>query len=98
MGKIGPKFSHFLTVMAEGVVPPPPLTVSLTVKIQFFFTTSLSLNEECPNLSLKKNPDIEKHWYILFNQMSRTGIQNKLVKLLLAQNAKCIERWGQTLA
>ena len=42
MGKIGPKFSHLLTVRAEGSDPPPPLTVSLTVKIPFFFTSSLT--------------------------------------------------------
>ena len=35
MGKIGPKFSHLLTVRAEGA--DPPLTVSLTVKRPFFF-------------------------------------------------------------
>ena len=40
MGKIGPKFSHLLTVRAEGA--DPPLTVSLTVKRPFFFMTSLS--------------------------------------------------------
>ena len=37
MGKIGPQFSHLLTVRAEGANPPLlPLTVSLTVKIPFF--------------------------------------------------------------
>ena len=41
MGKIGPKFSHLLTVRAEGAAPP--LMVSLTVKIPFFFTTPLSI-------------------------------------------------------
>ena len=41
MGKIGPKFSHLLTVRAEGADPPlPPLTVSLTVKRPFFFWTT----------------------------------------------------------
>ena len=49
MGKIGPKFSHLLTVRAEGAdppPPPPPLTVSLAVKIPGFFTalTSLLIN------------------------------------------------------
>ena len=34
MGKIGPKFSHLLTVKAEGA--GPPLTVSLTIKRPFF--------------------------------------------------------------
>ena len=34
MGKIGPKFSHLLTVKAEGAAPP--LTVSLTIKRPFF--------------------------------------------------------------
>ena len=65
---------------------------------QIVFDKYFSLNEEYPFFPKKKNPDIEKHWYILFNQLSRKGIQNKLVKLLLAQNAKCIESWGQTLA
>ena len=38
MGKIGPKFSHLLTVRAEGADPPSPspLMVSLTVKRPFF--------------------------------------------------------------
>ena len=40
MGKIGPKFSHLLTVRAEGA-DPPPLTASLTVKRPFFLTTAL---------------------------------------------------------
>ena len=40
MGKIGPTFSHFLTVRAEGADPSPPLTFSLTVKYPFF-TASL---------------------------------------------------------
>ena len=41
MGKIGPKFSHLLTVRAKGADPPlPPLTVSLTVKRPFFFLTT----------------------------------------------------------
>ena len=35
MGKIGPKFSHLLTVRAEGA--DPPFTVSLTVKRPCFF-------------------------------------------------------------
>ena len=43
MGKIGPKFSHLLTVRAEGA--DPPLTVSLTVKRPGFFMTSLSTLE-----------------------------------------------------
>ena len=47
MGKIGPKFSHLLTVRAEEAdPPPPPLTVSLTVKYPFFFLTA-SLNPQC---------------------------------------------------
>ena len=37
MGKIGPQFSHLLTVRAKRLAPPTPLTVSLTVKRQFFF-------------------------------------------------------------
>ena len=41
MGKIGPKFSNLLTVRAEGA--DPPLTVSLTVKRPFFFTTALTI-------------------------------------------------------
>ena len=40
MGKIGPKFSHLLTVRAEGADPSPPLTVSLTVKRHCFFYDS----------------------------------------------------------
>ena len=40
MGKIGPKFSHLLTVMAEGADPP---LVSLTVKIPFFYDSSYYL-------------------------------------------------------
>ena len=40
-GKSGPKFSHLLMVRL-GAVTPPPLTVSLTVKYQLFFTPSLS--------------------------------------------------------
>ena len=39
MGKIGPKFSHLVTVRAEGGADPP-LTVSLTVKRPFFFWTT----------------------------------------------------------
>ena len=35
------KFSHLLTVRAEVADPPPPLTVSLTVKYPLFFMTSL---------------------------------------------------------
>ena len=38
-GKIGPKFSHLLTVRAEGA--DPPLAVSLTIKRPFFWTTAL---------------------------------------------------------
>ena len=36
------KFSHLLTVRAEGA-DPPPFTVSLTVKRLFFLTTALNL-------------------------------------------------------
>ena len=46
MGKIGPKFSHLLTVMAEGGEPPsrpPPLMVSLTVKRPFFYDSPKAL-------------------------------------------------------
>ena len=39
-GKNGSKFSHMLAVRADGA--EPPVTVSLTVNIRFFFTTSLT--------------------------------------------------------
>ena len=44
MGKIGPKFSHLLTVRAEGADPPPPYGQP-DRKNTVFFTTALSLGQ-----------------------------------------------------
>ena len=41
MGKIGPKFSHLLTVRAEGADPPSPPYGQPDCKNTVFFTTSL---------------------------------------------------------
>ena len=41
MGKIGPKFSHLLTVKAEGADPPPPPYGQPDRKKTVFFMTSL---------------------------------------------------------
>ena len=61
MGKIRPKFSHLLTVRAEGADPPlPPLTVSLNVKRPFFLLTT----------SLNKSPTSSDFIYQCINSFS----------------------------
>ena len=43
---MGPNFAHLLSGRGEGTGPPPPLTVSLTVKRPFFFDDFPNCNSQ----------------------------------------------------
>ena len=85
------KFSHLLTLRAEGADPPLPLTVSLTVKYLLFLR--LRLKNIMLMLGDWKNPDIRiflffwiymcvSEWIrINWNRMTNSSTDNKTFSL-----------------
>ena len=65
MGKIGPKFSHLLTVRAEGADPPPPHLYGQSDRKKAFFFTPLDYPENFDADNSSKMPIIPKSRYSL---------------------------------